>query len=104
MNRFLPEWRAFLSECLCCCRQNEVDKELRTVREAEHTKPDEGAIKLVVEHCRRQRELHDERVNAGISVCEWLRVPSLSGGLSHSARPTLQGSVSLAGPAETHLD
>lgn len=89
---------------LCGYRRSKVDQELRSVREAEHIKPDEAAIKLVVEQCRRQQELHDERVGSGVSVCEWLRAPSLYGASSYSARPTMQGAVSLAGPADAHLD
>jgi hypothetical protein len=88
-------------KALCGYRRSKVDKELRSVREAEHLKPDEVTIKAVVEQCRRQQELHDERISSGVSVCEWLRAPSLSGAAGgHSTRPTLQGSVSLAGPAE----
>lgn len=82
-----------------------MEQELRSVQEAEQVKPDEAAIKAVVEQCRRQQELHDERVSSGVSVCEWLRAPSLYGATSSlSARPTMQGAVSLAGPAEAHVE
>lgn len=86
------------------CRQTKVEQELRSVREAELPKPNATAIKAVVEQCRRQQELHDERVSSGVSVCAWLRAPSLAGFFSVSARPTMQGTVSLAGPAEAQFD
>eukprot|EP00892_Ulva_mutabilis_P010602 jgi/Ulvmu1/7914/UM004_0146.1 len=75
---------------------DKIDKEIRTLRESELPKASSCAIKAAVEQCLHQKQVHDERIQSGTTVCEWLRTPGASMG---SASTTVHGAVSLAGPA-----
>lgn len=79
----------------CSCRSDRIDRELRSLREMELVKPSPHAVQEIVQQCLKQRQVYDERVQSGAVVCEWLRTPvQVRGGQS-----TIQGAVSLAGPA-----
>lgn len=75
-------------------RSGKIDKELRNLRETELPKASAHAIKAAVQQCLKQKQVHDERIQSGASVCEWLRTPGL-----HKGGCTFHGAVSLGGPA-----
>lgn len=77
-----------------CPRSDRIDKQLRSLREMELPKAGTDAVEAIVKECMKQKQVHDERVKSGASVCEWLRTP-----VQHREGPSMQGAISLAGPA-----
>jgi hypothetical protein len=80
------------------CRDMQVDKEIRKLRERALERVDAKTIRSVLQACIEQQCAYQERRSSGCLTTSWLAAPRPSMTCSQVLAGSMHGAVSLAGP------